>query len=179
MAERIHSGHKPHRCDHINCGKTFIQRSALTVHSRVHTGEKPHLCEICKKVLQVSREEASKTDHVSHLATRALSHDIDARTPVNVLIDVLTPIARGHLPEGQPSQDTKVLIVALSSKLQPRCRQEHLPLPRADPLMTTSRMISRQQFPPCLPWRTLHCLQVRNPHSSQGTYVENLLTSNT
>lgn len=48
--ERIHSGDKPHRCDHPNCGKTFIQRSALTVHSRVHTGEKPHHCEVCKKV---------------------------------------------------------------------------------------------------------------------------------
>ncbi len=27
------------------CGKSFIQRSALTVHSRVHSGERPHKCE--------------------------------------------------------------------------------------------------------------------------------------
>jgi len=48
--ERIHSGVRPHVCDHPGCGKQFIQRSALTVHSRVHTGEKPHMCERCGKV---------------------------------------------------------------------------------------------------------------------------------
>ena len=48
--ERIHSGVRPHVCEHPGCGKQFIQRSALTVHSRVHTGEKPHMCERCGKV---------------------------------------------------------------------------------------------------------------------------------
>lgn len=48
--ERIHSGIRPHVCDFLNCGKMFIQRSALTVHQRVHTGEKPHMCERCGKV---------------------------------------------------------------------------------------------------------------------------------
>ncbi|KAF2860650.1 hypothetical protein K470DRAFT_257659 [Piedraia hortae CBS 480.64] len=47
--ERIHSGIRPHVCDHPGCGKQFIQRSALTVHTRVHTGEKPHMCERCGK----------------------------------------------------------------------------------------------------------------------------------
>ncbi|KAK6430662.1 hypothetical protein LTR95_013179 [Oleoguttula sp. CCFEE 5521] len=47
--ERIHSGVRPHMCEHPGCGKQFIQRSALTVHSRVHTGEKPHMCERCGK----------------------------------------------------------------------------------------------------------------------------------
>lgn len=47
--ERIHSGVRPHVCDHPGCGKQFIQRSALTVHQRVHTGEKPHQCERCGK----------------------------------------------------------------------------------------------------------------------------------
>jgi hypothetical protein len=50
IAERIHTGVRPHVCDHPNCGKQFIQRSALTVHMRVHTGEKPHMCERCGKV---------------------------------------------------------------------------------------------------------------------------------
>ena len=48
--ERIHSGIRPHVCEHPGCGKQFIQRSALTVHMRVHTGEKPHMCERCGKV---------------------------------------------------------------------------------------------------------------------------------
>lgn len=47
--ERIHTGVRPHVCDHPGCGKQFIQRSALTVHARVHTGEKPHMCERCSK----------------------------------------------------------------------------------------------------------------------------------
>lgn len=47
--ERIHTGLRPHVCDHPGCGKQFIQRSALTVHKRVHTGEKPHHCETCAK----------------------------------------------------------------------------------------------------------------------------------
>lgn len=50
LKERIHSGVRPHVCDYPGCGKQFIQRSALTVHSRVHTGEKPHMCERCGKV---------------------------------------------------------------------------------------------------------------------------------
>lgn len=49
-SERIHTGVRPHVCDYPNCGKQFIQRSALTVHQRVHTGEKPHMCERCGKV---------------------------------------------------------------------------------------------------------------------------------
>lgn len=50
LEERIHSGVRPHVCDHPGCEKQFIQRSALTVHARVHTGEKPHMCEKCGKV---------------------------------------------------------------------------------------------------------------------------------
>jgi predicted RNA-binding Zn-ribbon protein involved in translation (DUF1610 family) len=50
VLERIHTGVRPHACEWPGCGKQFIQRSALTVHSRVHTGEKPHMCERCGKV---------------------------------------------------------------------------------------------------------------------------------
>ena len=38
---------RPYKCD--ECGKEFIQRSALTVHTRVHTGERPHTCSECLK----------------------------------------------------------------------------------------------------------------------------------
>lgn len=55
LVERIHSGVRPHVCDYPGCGKQFIQRSALTVHSRVHTGEKPHMCERCGKVRTACR----------------------------------------------------------------------------------------------------------------------------
>ncbi|CCJ30892.1 unnamed protein product [Pneumocystis jirovecii] len=43
--KRIHTNERPYLCNYPYCGKSFIQRSALTVHERVHTGERPHVCE--------------------------------------------------------------------------------------------------------------------------------------
>ena len=66
LAERIHSGVRPHVCDYPGCGKQFIQRSALTVHSRVHTGEKPHMCERCGKVGHPQDSQANNP--LTHIA---------------------------------------------------------------------------------------------------------------
>ena len=39
---RVHSGEKPHTCEH--CGRKFADSSALAKHRRSHSSEKPHSC---------------------------------------------------------------------------------------------------------------------------------------
>uniref|UniRef100_A0A336MMS6 CSON003044 protein n=1 Tax=Culicoides sonorensis TaxID=179676 RepID=A0A336MMS6_CULSO len=48
---RTHSGEKPYQCKQIStvCGKTFADRSNMTLHHRLHSGVKPFACPICPK----------------------------------------------------------------------------------------------------------------------------------
>ena len=122
VIERIHSGVRPHVCDYRGCGKQFIQRSALTVHSRVHTGEKPHMCERCgkvrRRVLSIHVASNMLTASFSPSATRRLlrvtAESILAKDPTSAPM----PIAKRLLRVAQPSRVTKITTPA-PSKNQP------------------------------------------------------------
>lgn len=98
--ERIHTGVRPHVCDYPDCGKQFIQRSALTVHQRVHTGEKPHMCEHCGKVRKTfvlggRRLTWNLADTVSRCSvTPRLWLGIDASTRARGHTSARTPIVK-------------------------------------------------------------------------------------
>jgi Zinc finger, C2H2 type len=108
--ERIHSGIRPHVCDWPGCGKQFIQRSALTVHTRVHTGEKPHMCERCGKVILQTLSKTKLTLH-SPLAIQALWLAIAAFTLASVRTSARTRIVKRHLLVAQLSRVTKTIIL--------------------------------------------------------------------
>jgi hypothetical protein len=102
--ERIHSGIRPHVCDHPGCDKQFIQRSALTVHARVHTGEKPHMCETCGKVSADNyiAGEFYTNESNSRSVIQVHWQDIVESTQERGLTNVLTQIVKRH------SQGTRV-----------------------------------------------------------------------
>lgn len=94
--ERIHSGVRPHMCDHPGCGKQFIQRSALTVHQRVHTGEKPHMCERCSKVSTLSPNIENILIFQSLSVIQAPWLDIEEYTLANGLTNAPMQIVKRH-----------------------------------------------------------------------------------
>lgn len=105
--ERIHSGIRPHVCDWPGCGKQFIQRSALTVHTRVHTGEKPHMCDRCGKVREIAFQKYlffSDTKGLlyvnSLLVIRAPLQDIAEYIPENDLTNARMQIVKKLLRGG-------------------------------------------------------------------------------
>lgn len=159
-AERIHSGIRPHACDHPGCGKQFIQRSALTVHARVHTGEKPHMCERCGKVcgrtviLDFSRADPPH----SPLATRVPSPAIAEYTLASGRTNVRMQIAKRPSPGAPRSPDIKITTRAPSSRPRPRrmrdCRPHSHPLTQSTDHLPDRRGI-RPPLPPTEPCRSL------------------------
>ncbi|KAH8245608.1 hypothetical protein KR032_012505 [Drosophila birchii] len=42
-----HSGVRQFKCEHENCGKSFVNQHNLTSHRRVHSEERNYVCELC------------------------------------------------------------------------------------------------------------------------------------
>ena len=51
----VHLKVKPHRCEHIGCGKSFSSIGDKNVHLNVHSDVKPHVCSICQKSFRLTK----------------------------------------------------------------------------------------------------------------------------
>lgn len=155
LAERIHSGVRPHVCDHLGCGKQFIQRSALTVHSRVHTGEKPHMCERCGKVsLHTDRGCHMILISTSLSATRAhlLATAVFIRASAHISAHTL--IVKRHSRDAPLSRAIRIITRALLKSQRPPqpplWRPECLCRPEAQEAPTTRTTIPQTASRRCL-----------------------------
>jgi len=71
---------KPHRCQQIDCERSFATPSELRGHSYRHSGSWPHTCTIC-------RTGFSKASALGkHLQTHALTSDASTPTKGKLLI---------------------------------------------------------------------------------------------
>ncbi|KAL8283399.1 hypothetical protein RQP46_005809 [Phenoliferia psychrophenolica] len=59
---RVHSGERPHLCEHRGCGKAFSDSSSLARHRRIHTGKRPYKCQV-KTCLKTFCRKTTLTKH--------------------------------------------------------------------------------------------------------------------
>ncbi|EXL64036.1 hypothetical protein FOPG_19694 [Fusarium oxysporum f. sp. conglutinans race 2 54008] len=78
---RIHTGEKPHQCQHIGCGKRFSDSSTLARHRKTHTGKRRYQCDHdgCSKSFSTT---AKLVNHQRKAHQRGMtSNDIDNCSP--------------------------------------------------------------------------------------------------